>query len=299
MEWTYDDLITGERFQALAQVTVLTRPIFEFHRSLPQSGVREIVGFRGSMTELEPDSDSLERLRGRRSIFVYSHLLDSFLARVLPRLEHPFVLISHNSDHGVGPQLARALEDERIIHWFAQNAVISHPKLTPLPIGVANAQWPHGNLAALLAAANKPRPSRRDDVYLNFDVRTNPAVRVPLMRRLETSALTWRAPARPFPTYLEDMASCRWVVSPPGNGVDCHRTWEALYLGTTPIVSASPSGAALHNALPVIQLDDLGALDRSVLEEAGRRLSEQKAHWERLTMAYWRRLIESRVNTAD
>jgi hypothetical protein len=28
----------------------------------------------------------------------------------------------------------------------------------------------------------------------------------------------------------------KFVVSPPGNGYDCHRTWEAIYLGAVPIV---------------------------------------------------------------
>jgi hypothetical protein len=30
-----------------------------------------------------------------------------------------------------------------------------------------------------------------------------------------------------------------YVLSPPGNGIDCHRTWEALFLGSIPIVKKS------------------------------------------------------------
>jgi hypothetical protein len=28
----------------------------------------------------------------------------------------------------------------------------------------------------------------------------------------------------------------KFVLSPPGNGPDCHRTWEAIYSGAIPIV---------------------------------------------------------------
>jgi hypothetical protein len=28
----------------------------------------------------------------------------------------------------------------------------------------------------------------------------------------------------------------KFVISPPGNGIDCHRTWEALIMGAIPIV---------------------------------------------------------------
>jgi hypothetical protein len=297
MEWSYDDFVTGERLQALAEVTVLTRSIFEFHASLQQSGVRKVVGFPGSHEELVPDERSIAALPGHRSIFVYTHLLRSFVARILPRLEQRFVLITHNSDHGVGTEFEALLADPRLVHCFAQNTLIRHPKLTALPIGVANAQWPHGNLPALLAAANRPRAHRRDVVYVNFDVRTNPPVRVPLLQRLQSSPLAWAAPPRPFADYLEDMASCRWVVSPPGNGVDCHRTWEALYLGATPVVARTPHGAALHDGLPIVQLEDLGVLDRAQLERM--QWPADPASLAPLRMSHWRALVQRQVERAD
>jgi len=291
MEWAYEEIVTGERLQSLAEISVITRSIFEFHTSLRQSGVRQVAAFQGSHMQLQPDETALAALRGRRSIFVYTHLMQSFVDRVLPRLDHRFVLITHNSDHGVGTQFLPLLEDPRLIHWFAQNALIRHPKLTPLPIGVANAQWPHGNLATLAAATSRSRGAPRDVLYLNFDVRTNPGVRVPLMQRLERLPLAWRAPPRPFAEYLENMAECRWVISPPGNGVDCHRTWEALYLGTIPIVARTPSGGALHDRLPVIQLEDLSALDRVLLEEAQAALAVAETWLEPLRLSYWRGLL--------
>jgi hypothetical protein len=36
--------------------------------------------------------------------------------------------------------------------------------------------------------------------------------------------------------YRELLRQSQFVLSPPGNGADCHRTWEALYMGAVPIV---------------------------------------------------------------
>jgi hypothetical protein len=299
MKWGYDDPITGERLQALAQVTVLTPSIQAFHASLSRAGVREVVVFRGTHMELEPDAATIDRLRGRRSIFVYSHLLESFVQRVLPRLDHQFVLISHNSDHGVDERFRGALDDPRIAHWFAQNAIANHQKLTALPIGVANAQWPHGDLRALVEVAGVNRPRPKDVVYVNFEVRTNPAVRIPLLQRLQALPIVRRAPPLPFAAYLADMASCRWVISPPGNGVDCHRTWESLYLGITPIVLKTAHGASLHDGLPIIQLPDLAALDSAELEQAERTLVRDEASLARIKMGYWRDCIAEKVAEAE
>jgi hypothetical protein len=72
-------------------------------------------------------------------------MADAFLARILPLLEQPTVLITHNSDAHIGQPHRAALNGHRIVHWFAQNVSIDHQKLTALPIGVANAQWKHGD----------------------------------------------------------------------------------------------------------------------------------------------------------
>jgi hypothetical protein len=35
------------------------------------------------------------------------------------------------------------------------------------------------------------------------------------------------------------MRKTMFVPSPAGNGIDCHRTWEALYLGALPVILRS------------------------------------------------------------
>ena len=48
----------------------------------------------------------------------------------------------------------------------------------------------------------------------------------------------------------------RYVVSPPGEGWDCLRTWESVLFGAIPIVlSGQPDMAALYNNSPVMVVD--------------------------------------------
>ena len=77
-----------------------------------------------------------------------------------------------------------------------------------------------------------------------------------------------------------------FVVSPLGDGMDCHGTWEALVLGHIVIVPASPLDS-LYEGLPVISVkdsDDITPenLDRWLADCLGREL-----HYERLTSKYW------------
>ena len=47
----------------------------------------------------------------------------------------------------------------------------------------------------------------------------------------------------------------RYVVSPPGNGWDCLRTWESVLFGAIPIVLSSPGMADLYSNSPVMVVD--------------------------------------------
>ena len=89
-----------------------------------------------------------------------------------------------------------------------------------------------------------------------------------------------------------------WL-SPRGNGIDCHRTWEALYLDIIPIVWNS-SLNVLYENLPVLIINDHHELNETFLREKLRDISKKKAsktgayRYEKLRNAYWRHLILSK-----
>lgn len=294
MIWRPEDPITGERLQALAEVTIATPAVIAYHTSLPQAGVRECVVFPGDINGFEPDPASVKRLRSCRSIFIYTHLVPSFVRHVLPSLHHRFILLTHNSDMAVDARFLDLLDDPRLVHWFTQNAAVRHPKLSPLPIGIANAQWPHGRIADLMAAAAAAAPVRDRVIYSNFRVENNLWERAPIRWRLAFSGHVRRSGPKPFREYLSDLAQCQWCISPPGNGLDCHRTWESLYLGVVPIVRYIAGLNDVYAGLPVIRLK-LGALSRSALEAAQARLNVMSFELSRLTMDHWRRQVAAKV----
>ena len=54
--------------------------------------------------------------------------------------------------------------------------------------------------------------------------------------------------------YRKKLVKSYFVISPPGNGFDCHRTWEALYFKTVPVVLKEYYGFS-HLDLPVLKVD--------------------------------------------
>jgi hypothetical protein len=58
----------------------------------------------------------------------------------------------------------------------------------------------------------------------------------------------------------------KYVLSPPGNGPDCHRTWEALYLGSTPVVHRK-SWAFSGHAIPALVVDSWAEIGEKIKTE--------------------------------
>ena len=293
LPWRHNEsskYVTGERLQSLASVTVTTPDILKVY---PIS-VEEAAVFQDFKGGLAARPDALARLQGRPSIFVYARLLESFFREVFPKLTHRFVMLSHNGDEAIDNRFLPWLDDDRIAHWYAQNVAIRHPKLTAVPIGIANACFGHGNLAALAEVA-RTRHSRSRIIYANFEVATNRAVRQPILDHLRATDGVWIAPFRPFEEYLRDLAGCRWCVSPPGNGIDCHRTWEALYLGVIPVVQRSAGIEQLLDGFPAVVVDDLRSISLASVAQASEAFVAKSFDQPRLTLRYWQDRIAKQV----
>ena len=74
----------------------------------------------------------------------------------------------------------------------------------------------------------------------------------------------------------------------PGNGVDTHRLWEALYLGCIPI--ALRNRIYQHYDLPIIQVNDWSEITLELLQK------EISNNTEHLYMDYWETRIRKEFN---
>jgi hypothetical protein len=281
-----ESFITGERFQQLADVTIITDSIRRFHKNLDRRPIRLCL-FRGDLQYLAVDrTEQLEPVKAAVVLFVYTHLLEAFFEKIFPCLIRPFILISHNSDAVVDDRFAPYLEDGRLFKWFAQNVALDHEKLVSIPLGVANSQWPHGRCDLLRDVAGRQRP-RTGLVYMNFDVRTNPARRKPVFERFQNHPLVTRSGGLGYEAYLKELASHHFCICPPGNGLDCHRIWECIYLGVIPIILADVRLKGFDE-LPILYIDDWGDLDERLLLNAYRQLSRRPIYLDRAYLEHWR-----------
>jgi len=72
----------------------------------------------------------------------------------------------------------------------------------------------------------------------------------------------------PSSTYFRILPSYKFVISPEGNGIDCHRHYEALMAGCIPIVEESEMIRNKYGKCPILYTHDYSEITPEYLERA-------------------------------
>jgi len=189
--------------------------------------------------------------------------------------------------------MADALPDN--VHWFSNNVRCDHPRVTAIPIGCT---FNTEREKAILSAMEAGRPAQQNLMYVNFteDIPRAPNPRhglyslfdKPWATQVGGSTLTGVSPTQ----FYHDIASHPYVLSPHGAGPDCHRHWEAMLLGSIPIVLRDKANDILEG-LPALRVNDWSHLTLDLLLRLLPEMQERMGNREELFMPYWEKMIRS------
>ena len=90
--------------------------------------------------------------------------------------------------------------------------------------------------------------------------------------------------------FALEMSTHRFVVCPPGNGIDTHRMWEALYNRTIPIVLRNPALRDFGD-LPIIFVEDFREITLEFLKAAYARIAGTEWNWEKMFAPWWHKQL--------
>ena len=164
------------------------------------------------------------------------------------------VILIHNGDTW--------LEEESIhdmttgFNYIFSTNTSKGPFWEPLPIGIENAHHRrNGSIHYYHHRPNYFESLVKDrNVLVSFNVFTNPEHRFRISEACRLAGLP--NIKLKVPEYRKQLSASRFVICPPGNGVDCHRTWEAFYHKTIPVIEKE-SYLFSHIELPVLVYDDI------------------------------------------
>jgi hypothetical protein len=207
------------------------------------------------------DSYHLVNYTHLKKVFCYTHLLNNIneIIIILEKINSEFDIYFGNSDGNFFEhhytQLKKNVKNLNKI--YSQNNTVL--EAITLPIGIANSQWPHGNQEAF----NFEIPPKTFDIFLNFDIRTNPQKRITCKQILMDKGIPW-IENKSYQEYLKTLSKYRFCICVEGNGLDSHRFWECLYLNVIPICLKNEWTKTMVGKVPMILLDTWESLDTNL-----------------------------------
>ena len=256
-------------------------------------------------------------LRTARVVYLCTDMVPLFVHEHLPRRSTPFTLVTGDSDLAVevGPIAEQVLDaltsHPMLVAWYAQNRVFKHPKLHSIPIGLdyhTMSPLEGGGRAHPWGARRVPVDQERQLAqigrsagsiaakeplaFCNWHFAIERGDRRECRRRVNPTAVSYQTDFTTRDASWRMNARCAFTLSPAGAGLDCHRTWEALLLGSIPVVLRSPLDE-LFARLPVVIVDDWSEVTPTRLRLELDRIAHTSFDFSQLELGSWTARIQS------
>ena len=258
--------------------------------------------------------DDYKNIKENDVVYVITTALPVFVKKVLPTIKCSFVLVTGDSDRSspndifseIDMSWNMFIDDPRILHWFLQNSDLkhSHPKCTCIPIGLdyhtlktnTDHAWgpqmsPKMQEEQLIACTDRPTNTDGHKPCMT-NVRVYNHSRLSFCNTVNETGLVDFVKADRKTCWMKH-SNYNIILSPRGNGLDCHRTWEALALNKVVVVD-TPSLSPLFEDLPIIVLSDWKEFSMEFIQREMKKLQMKPFNMQKMTLAYWTSLFRSK-----
>lgn len=259
-----------------------------------------------------------ENVKDGDIVYVTTSAVRWWLTEIYPNLKKNnirIILVTGDSDvsaplHAIGNDevFHTIVREGVILHWFAQNIdIVDCDFVSPIPIGIdfhtihRSPHWGEKQthysvqdkiLDSISHRTNTHWNKLKNKVLLDahLTAHTNFTDRNDAYNTFKDKKFAELIPQRkPRTEFWEYLRKYKFIVSPLGNGTDCHRTWEAIVLGVVPIVKKTYIYPLLKD-FPILFVNSYDEVTESLLEsfQYPDTFPEEK-----LTLNYWNTFIRN------
>jgi hypothetical protein len=217
--------------------------------------------------------------------------IPKFFKEMHPYIPYPYIILTAGEClDKMEKDYVTYLDEPKVIAWYgihANDTAMKHPKFRPIPLGILQRPAHHKKKERYDNYFAKLRKSTKKNylVYMNFADFQKPE-RQKLKKMMEDKPYCKQGDHLEFRDYLKQMAESIFTLSPKGLGPDCYRTWEALLVGSIPIVKTSPLDP-LYEGLPVLIVDKWTQVNEEFLRKKYKEIASKKYDIARLYTHYW------------
>lgn len=220
----------------------------------------------------------------------------SFIKKLHPSIKYPYIMVTAGEFRdAVQEKFMRFLDNPNIIAWLSVHACpVTHPKFHMLPLGIYQDRKFYEPRAELTQKFAQWRKAPKTGLlYSNFgDIRGMKPERAEVGALFDDAPYCYKAERLPFLEYMEEMSKYRFTLSPLGYGPDSYRNWEAMLVGSIPIVRSTHLDP-LYADLPVLIVKEWSEVHEEFLHKKYEEISAKRYNIEKLFMEYWWKKIQN------
>lgn len=209
------------------------------------------------------------------------------------------IIVTHNGDEPVTQELINTYSNCK--YWFGQNIMCQDSRCIPLPIGLEN-DYISGQPERkhILNQKSKLTIKPTKLAYFNCSLSTCKYDREPAYNYFNNKS--WCDVQLPYGNYYrfcDDILDHQFMISPRGNGLDCHRSWEILYLNRYPVMKKYYGLQKLFEDLPVVFVDNWTDVTEDFLIKQLDIIKNTQYNYEKLKYSFWKQLIEKTIKEIE
>lgn len=165
-------------------------------------------------------------------------------------------LILHNGDKIPSISLFEYLK-KLFKKIYCVNIINESENIISIPIGLENYHYFNNGRLSEFQDFNKMLSSNKREIIISscFSLATNYEKRKEISETLKNSYVFCVSNKLSRSEYINLMKNSLFTISPPGNGDDCHRTWEAIYFKTIPVVLNGFLSKFMCDNLPIYSVN--------------------------------------------
>jgi hypothetical protein len=196
-----------------------------------------------------------------------SLMKENNLLQLCSKIDMKFIIFTNLEDMPIDNFIENQIPNN-VLSINAVNALFHNDKIIPTPLGLQRQLNENDhNLSIIRSMIPYHRQKPNKLLYINHNIQNNMTERQGI-NELFIEKKKWstvRQNRISYINFLLDILNHKFIICPIGNGIDCHRYWETLYLRRVPIMKKHPYLEILLKDLPVLFVEKYSDVTEKLL----------------------------------